>query len=78
MIVLFSVSNFFPSKSPEYVVIKVDHAVVASLFTDSRGAEKLAASKRTMRGYLVNQRGEVVRELSEPGKPDKITLKVNL
>ena len=57
-------------------MIKVDHAVVASLFTDSRGTERLAGSKRTMKGYLVNQHGQVLRELSMAGKPDKITLEV--
>ena len=60
------------------VIIKVDHAVVASLFTDNKGTEKLAASKRIMKGFLVNQSGMVVRELSLLGKPDKITLQVCL
>ena len=59
------------------MIIKVDHAVVASLFTDQKGTEKLAAAQRAMRGYLINHSGEVVRELSVPGKPDKITLQVS-
>ena len=58
----------------EYVIMKVDHAVVASLFTDHKGIEKLAASKRMMKGYLLNHNGDVIKELSIPGKPDKITL----
>lgn len=58
----------------EYVIMKVDHAVVASLFTDHKGIEKLAASKRMMKGYLLNHNGDVIKELSVPGKPDKITL----
>lgn len=57
---------------PEHVVLKVDHAVVASLFTDSRGRESLAASKRKMQGYLLNNNGDVMRQISVPGKPDKL------
>ena len=60
------------TQGPEYAVLKVDHAVVASLFTDSRGRERLAASKRKMQGYLVNSSGQVMRQISIPGKPDKL------
>lgn len=52
---------------PENVTIKVDHAVMASGGT-------LAASKRQMRGFLMSADGRVLRELSVPGKPDKVTL----
>lgn len=60
------------TQGPEYAVLKVDHAVVASLFTDDKGTERLAASKRKMKGYLVNSKSRVVREISVPGKPDKL------
>ena len=52
---------------------QIDHAVVASLFTDSRGHETLAASHRQLRGFLIDVDGDVLKELSpEPGKPDKV------
>ena len=57
---------------PEHVLVKVDHAVVASRFGSGRG--QLAASKRQMIGYLLDSRGALIRKLSVPGKPDKITL----
>ena len=57
--------SLFPS-------FQIDHAVVASVFTDSRGRETLAASHRQLKGYLVDVDGDVIRELSpDPGKPDK-------
>ena len=60
----------FPSPS-----FQIDHAVVASVFTDSRGRETLAASHRQLKGYLVDVDGDVIRELSpDPGKPDKAGL----
>ena len=52
---------------------QIDHAVVASLFTDSRGHETLAASHRQLRGFLIDVDGDIMKELSpEPGKPDKV------
>ena len=52
---------------------QIDHAVVASLFTDSRGHETLAASHRQLRGFLIDVDGDILKELSpEPGKPDKV------
>ena len=59
------------TQGPEYAVLKVDHSVAASLFTDSRGGEKLAASKRKMLGYLVSNDG-TMKQISVPGKPDKL------
>ena len=52
--------------------MKVDHAVVAGLFTDVRGREVLAASQRQITGYLVDSVGNVIRQVSKPGKPDKV------
>ena len=57
---------------PEWVVVKVDHAVVAGLFTDANGKETLAASQRQITGYLVDSVGNIVRQVSHPGKPDKV------
>lgn len=59
------------TQGPEYVVLKVDHSVAASMFTDSRGRERLAASKRKMLGYLMSSEG-VKKQISVPGKPDKL------
>ena len=63
-------------QAPEHVVVKVDHAVVATLFSDSRGRERLAASHRQLTGYLVDSNGNVVRQVSKPGKPDKVHVHV--
>lgn len=62
-------------QSPEHVVVKVDHAVVAGLFTDAKGKEPLAASQRHITGYLVDSAGNVIRQVSKPGKPDKVCSK---
>ena len=62
-------SRYF-TLGPEHVLIKVDHAIVASRF----GSGQLAASKRQMIGYLLDSDGALIRKLSVPGKPDKITL----
>ena len=59
-------------QSPERVVVKVDHAVVAGLFTDERGRELLAASQRQITGQLVDSAGNTLRQVSVPGKPDKV------
>ena len=59
-------------QSPERTVVKVDHAVVAGLFTDSSGKETLAASQRQITGYLVDSVGNVIRKVSQAGKPDKV------
>jgi hypothetical protein len=56
------------------VVVKVDHAVVAGLFTDERGREALAASQRQITGHLVDSAGNIVRQVSVPGKPDKLVI----
>ena len=55
-------------------MVKVDHAVVAGLFTDRRGRELLAASQRQLTGHLVDSAGNIVRQVSVPGKPDKVSL----
>ena len=62
------------SQFPERVVVKVDHAVVAGLFTDAKGREMLAASNRQITGYLVDSTGNIIRQVSSPGKPDKVSL----
>ena len=59
-------------QAPENVVLKVDHAVVAGLFTDSKGKEKLAVSHRQITGYLADSDGNIVRRVSKQGKPDKV------
>ena len=53
-------------------MVKVDHAVVAGLFTDARGRESLAASQRQITGYLVDSDGNVIKQVSKPEKPDKV------
>lgn len=44
--------------------VQVDHAVVASQFRDSAGKETVAASHRQLKGYLMDRRGDPIRELS--------------
>ena len=56
---------------------KVDHAVVASKFTNSNGKEKLASSHRQLHGYLVGTNGNILRTISRPdqegGKSDRVS-----
>jgi hypothetical protein len=66
-------SQYF-TQSPERVVVKVDHAVVAGLFTNERGGEVLAASQRQITGHLVDPAGNIIRQVSAPGKPDKLVI----
>ena len=51
------------TQGPEYVVLKVDHAVVAS---DPSGRERLAASQRKLKGFLVDLDNKPIAHLS-PG-----------
>ena len=62
------------TQNPELVVLKIDHAVVASAFTSSSGKERIADSKRNLKGFLLSTEGRTIRELSVPGKPDKVTV----
>ena len=54
-----------------YSNMQLDHAVVATKFTESSGRSRLAASHRLLKGYLVNSDGDTVRELSS-GKSDRV------
>ena len=53
---------------------QLDHAVVSGQFTDSRGKATLAASHRQLRGFLIDSKGNTLREMSAPelGRPDKV------
>ena len=51
---------------------QLDHAVMATKFTDTTGRSRLAASHRLLKGYLVNSEGETVRQLSS-GKSDRVS-----
>lgn len=65
-------SEYF-TVNPEYVLIKIDHTVVATKFTDENGREALAASHRQMNGYLLSANGTKLRKLTgQDGKPDKV------
>ncbi|KAL5496680.1 hypothetical protein EMCRGX_G013018 [Ephydatia muelleri] len=62
------------TKGPEYVVLKIDHAITAS---DSSGKIFLRASHRKLTGYLMDINGNPVRQLNSDqrsGKPDKLSL----
>lgn len=56
--------------------MQVEHAVVATKFTDGLGREHLAASHRQLKGYLMDGNGEPIRLVSTPekGKSDRLTL----
>ena len=54
-----------------YGSTQLDHAVVATKFTDMIGHSKLAASHRQLKGYLVNSEGYTVREMTT-GKADRV------
>lgn len=65
-------SEYF-TVNPEYVLIKIDHTVVATKFTDENGCEALAASHRQMNGFLLSANGTKLRKLTgQDGKPDKV------
>ncbi len=65
-------SEYF-TVNPEYVLIKIDHTVVATKFTDENGREALAASHRQMNGFLLSANGSKLRKLTgQDGKPDKV------
>ncbi len=51
--------------------------MVASKFTSHKGVERLAASHRQLRGYLMDSEGRVLRAISsgaKGGKADRLTL----
>jgi hypothetical protein len=65
--------------NPEYVLVKIDHSVVATKFTDASGRESLACSHRKMVGHLYSCNGTRLRELNEWSRgyrtSDKVTVK---
>lgn len=49
---------------PESMMIKVEHAVLATKFLRQQGGNDLAASQRNMKGYLYRHDGTTVRRQS--------------
>ena len=46
---------------PESMLIKIEHAVLATKFLRGRGMKDLAASQRNMRGYLYSHNGTILK-----------------
>ena len=46
---------------PESMMIKIEHAVLATKFLRGKGGKDLAASQRNMKGYLYSHDGTVIR-----------------
>ena len=46
---------------PESMVIKIEHAVLATKFLRGKGVKDLAASQRNMKGYLHSHDGTILR-----------------
>ena len=46
---------------PESMMIKIEHAVLATKFLKGKGGKDLAASQRNMKGYLYSHNGTVIR-----------------
>lgn len=71
-----STTSFRPlplCQTPECLLVQVQHAVVATQFTDSEGREQLAASHPEMNGSLANDEGDIIKEFSsDEGKPDEV------
>lgn len=69
--------NLYFTAWPESMLIKIEHAVLATKFFG--GGADLAASQRKMRGYLFGQDGKVLRSLSDlnmspRGQADRLTI----
>jgi len=65
---------------PESMVIKIEHAVLATKFLRGKEVKDLAASQRNMRGYLHSHDGTILKSLSSNensaliGMADKLTI----
>ncbi|XP_032240708.1 P2X receptor E isoform X2 [Nematostella vectensis] len=67
--------------NPEEVMIKVEHSIVATRFTRKSGKEQVAASQRSMKGYLYDAQGKIIQSIpatnfKKPGlgQADKLTV----
>jgi len=65
---------------PESMLIKIEHAVLATKFLRGKGVKDLAASQRNMRGYLYSHNGTILKSLSSDedsglkGMADRLTI----
>ncbi|KAJ7373491.1 hypothetical protein OS493_011087 [Desmophyllum pertusum] len=65
---------------PETMMIKIEHAVLATKFLRGKGGKDLAASQRNMKGYLYSHDGTTIKSLSSNeksrlrGMADKFTI----
>lgn len=73
--------NLYFTVQPEKMMIKIEHAVLATKFlTGKLGGKDLAASQRNMKGYLYGHNGTLIKSLSSNkedrmrGKADKLTV----
>ena len=46
---------------PESMLVKIEHAVLATKFLRGKGVKDLAASQRNMRGYLYSHNGTILK-----------------
>lgn len=51
---------------PESMVIKIEHAVLATKFLRGKGMKDLAASQRNMKGYLHSHDGTILKRQNIP------------
>ena len=51
---------------PESMVIKIEHAVLATKFLRGKEAKDLAASQRNMKGYLHSYDGTILKRQNIP------------
>ncbi|PFX25533.1 P2X receptor E [Stylophora pistillata] len=72
--------NLYFTVQPEQMMIKIEHAVLATKFLTGKGGKDLAASQRNMKGYLYGHDGSVIKSLSSNekngmrGMADKLTI----
>ena len=46
---------------PESMLVKIEHAVLATKFLRGKGVKDLAASQRNMRGFLYSHNGTILK-----------------
>lgn len=57
--------NLYFTVQPEKMMIKIEHAVLATKFlTGKLGGKDLAASQRNMKGYLYGHNGTLIKRYS--------------
>ncbi|KAK3734157.1 hypothetical protein QZH41_017128 [Actinostola sp. cb2023] len=66
--------------NPENVMLKIEHSIIATRFSNGAGHDGLAASQRTLKGFLYDINGNAIKSMStnditnQKGQADKLTV----